>query len=106
MPMRCRCTRGRAWMRGGRCSTWPVAPLGGRGGARAGRGGWRGAPRAAGVVAGLERGWTGIDRAADHEAWATRPGGQPVLAERDGQPMAAGTVAGEGAEYGIVHLAL
>jgi hypothetical protein len=68
--------------------------------------GWAVAAAAAGDVAGLERRWTGIDRAADHQAWAARPGGQPVLAERDGQPLAAGTVAGAGTEYGIVHLAL
>jgi GNAT superfamily N-acetyltransferase len=68
--------------------------------------GWAVAPAAAGEVAGLERRWTGIDRTADHQAWAARPGGQPVRAERDGQPLAAGTVAGAGTEYGLVHLAL
>jgi hypothetical protein len=57
-------------------------------------------------VAALEADWTGIDRAADHLAWAARPGGQPVTARHGGAVLAAGTVAGEDAEYGIVHLAL
>jgi hypothetical protein len=85
---------------------WPLLYLGGDAAALAGPAGWTVSPTAAGAVAGLEQRWTGIDRAADHEAWAARPGGQPVLAERDGQPLAAGSVAGEGPEYGIVHLAL
>ena len=51
-------------------------------------------------MAGLERQWTGVDRTADHEAWAARPGGQPVVAERDGQAAAAGTVGGAGTEFG------
>jgi GNAT superfamily N-acetyltransferase len=68
--------------------------------------GWTVSPAAAGAVGGLERDWTGIDRTTDHQAWATRPGGQPVLAGRDGQVLAAGTVAGAGTEYGVVHLAL
>ena len=42
----------------------------------------------------------------DHQAWAARPGGRPVRAERDGQAAAAGTVGGAGTEYGIIHLAL
>jgi GNAT superfamily N-acetyltransferase len=85
---------------------WPLLYLGGDVAALAGPAGWTVSPTAAGAVAGLEQRWTGFDRAADHESWAARPGGQPVLAERDGQPMAAGSVAGEGPEYGIVHLAL
>ena len=58
------------------------------------------------LVAALEAEWTGIDRAADHRAWAARPGGQPVVARRGAQALAAGTVAGADEEYGIVHLAL
>jgi GNAT superfamily N-acetyltransferase len=83
---------------------WPLLYLSGDVTALRAPAGW--AVAAAGDVAGLERRWTGIDRAADHQAWAARPGGQPVLAERDGQPLAAGTVAGAGTEYGLVHLAL
>jgi GNAT superfamily N-acetyltransferase len=85
---------------------WPLLYLAGDVTALPAPAGWAVAAAAAGEVAGLERRWTGIDRAADHEAWAARPGGQPVLAERDGQPLAAGTVAGAGTEYGLVHLAL
>lgn len=94
------------YTRSGLDAWWPLLYLGGDVAALAGPAGWTVSTAAAGVVAGLEQRWTGIDRAADHEAWAARPGGQPVLAERDGQPMAAGAVAGEGPEYGIVHLAL
>jgi GNAT superfamily N-acetyltransferase len=85
---------------------WPLLYLAGDVTALPAPAGWAVAAAAAGEVAGLERRWTGIDRTADHEAWAARPGGQPVLAERDGQPLAAGTVAGAGTEYGLVHLAL
>jgi GNAT superfamily N-acetyltransferase len=85
---------------------WPLLYLNGDVTALRAPAGWAVAAAAAGDVAGLERRWTGIDRAADHQAWAARPGGQPVLAERDGQPLAAGTVAGAGTEYGLVHLAL
>ena len=56
-------------------------------------------------VAAAEQGWTGVDRSADHRAWAARPHGQPVLAFRHGELAAAGTAAGHGAEYGLVHLA-
>jgi GNAT superfamily N-acetyltransferase len=85
---------------------WPLLYLSGDVAALRAPAGWAVTAAAAGDVAGLERRWTGIDRAADHQAWAARPGGQPVLAERDGQPLAAGTVAGAGTEYGLVHLAL
>ena len=94
------------YTRSGLDAWWPLLYLGGDVAGLARPAGWTVSPTAAGAVAGLEQQWTGIDRAADHEAWAARPGGQPVLAERDGQPMAAGAVAGEGPEYGIVHLAL
>ena len=85
---------------------WPLLYLGGEVTALAAPPGWAVKPATPGAAGALERQWTGIDRTADHQAWAGRPGGYPVLAERNGQPMAAGTVAGEGAEYGIVHLAL
>ena len=94
------------YARAGLDAWWPLLYLGGDVTALAAPPGWAVRPATPGAVSGLEREWTGIDRTADHEAWAGRPGGQPVLAERDGQPMAAGTVAGEGVEYGIVHLAL
>jgi len=94
------------YARAGLDAWWPLLYLGGEVAALAAPPGWAVRPATPGEVAGLEREWTGTDRAADHQAWAGRPGGQPVRAERDGQPVAAGTVAGEGAEYGLVHLAL
>jgi hypothetical protein len=54
----------------------------------------------------LELGWTGIDRTAEHVHWAARPAGSGVVASLDGEPAAAGTVGGAGAEYGICHLAV
>jgi GNAT superfamily N-acetyltransferase len=94
------------YTRSGLDAWWPLLYLGGDVTALALPGGWAVSPAAAGAGGGLERRWTGIDRTGDHQAWAARPEGQPVVAECDGQPMAAGTVAGEGTEYGIVHLAL
>jgi len=85
---------------------WPLLYLSGDVTALRAPAGWSVALASAGEVAGLERRWTGIDRTADHQAWAARPGGQPVLAGRDGQAAAAGTVGGAGAEYGLIHLAL
>jgi GNAT superfamily N-acetyltransferase len=85
---------------------WPLLYLTGDVRALRAPAGWTVALASPGEVAGLERRWTGIDRAADHQAWAARPGGRPVLAGRDGQALAAGTVGGAGTEYGIIHLAL
>src|SRR5256884_4215635 len=84
---------------------WPLLYLSGDVTALRAPAGWAVASAPAGEVAVLERQWTGIDRTADHQAWAARPGGQPVAAERDGQAAAAGTVGGAGTEYGIIHLA-
>jgi len=85
---------------------WPLLYLSGDVTALRAPAGWTAAPASAGEVAGLERQWTGIDRTADHEAWAARPAGQPVVAERDGRAAAAGTMGGAGTEFGIIHLAL
>ena len=85
---------------------WPLLYLSGDVAALRAPAGWGVAPASAGEVAGLERQWTGIDRTADHEAWAARPAGQPVVAERSGRAAAAGTVGGAGTEFGIIHLAL
>jgi GNAT superfamily N-acetyltransferase len=59
-----------------------------------------------GVVAELERAWTGVDRTADHEMWAARPAGVSVIVSFEGQPIAAGTAGGAGADYEVSHLAL
>jgi GNAT superfamily N-acetyltransferase len=85
---------------------WPLLYLAGDVTALRAPAGWTVALASPGEVAGLERRWTGIDRTADHQAWAARPGGRPVLAGRDGQALAAGTVGGAGTEFGIIHLAL
>src|ERR1700729_2113304 len=56
-------------------------------------------------VAAAEQRWTGVDRSADHRAWAARPHGRPVRAFYRGELAAAGTAAGHGGEYGLAHLA-
>ncbi len=94
------------YARSGLDAWWPLLYLGGDVSALRRPAGWAVAAAEPGDVAGLERRWTGIDRSADHRAWAGRPAGQPVVASLDGEAMAAGTVAGAGTEYGIVHLAL
>lgn len=94
------------YTRAGLDAWWPLLYLAGEVRAVPRPAGWevsRASPR---QVAALERDWTGIDRAADHAAWAARPAGWPAVADRRGEPLAAGTVAGAGAGYGIVHLAL
>lgn len=84
---------------------WPLLYLAGDVRAVRGPDGWTVAPASAAEVAAAEQGWTGVDRSADHRAWAARPHGQPVRAFRQGQLAAAGTAAGHGAEYGLAHLA-
>jgi len=49
---------------------WPLLYLSGDVRALPAPAGWAVAPASAGQVADLERQWTGIDRTADHEAWA------------------------------------
>jgi GNAT superfamily N-acetyltransferase len=94
------------YTRAGLDAWWPLLYLGGDVRALRRPAGWEVAKAPPEEVAGLEAEWTGIDRTADHLAWAARPGGRPLVAGRRGEVLAAGTVAGEGAEYGIVHLAL
>jgi hypothetical protein len=94
------------YTRAGLDAWWPLLYLGGDVRSLRRPAGWTVAAVAAAEVAALEERWTGIDRAADHRAWAARPGGLPVVARRGAQALAAGTVAGVDAEYGIVHLAL
>jgi GNAT superfamily N-acetyltransferase len=94
------------YTRAGLDAWWPLLYLGGGTGALPRPPGWTVSAATATEVAALEAEWTGIDRAADHRAWAARPGGQPVTARRGTAPLAAGTVGGVDAEYGIIHLAL
>jgi len=85
---------------------WPLLYLHGPSPTLAAPDGWLAASAAPAEVAALEVDWTGVDRSADHLAWASRPGGASMLASRAGQVMAAGTVGGAGDEYGLIHLAL
>lgn len=85
---------------------WPLLFLTGKVPALSSPAGWTADPATPEEVSALESQWTGVDRTADHRAWAARPGGMAVLARRDGQVLAAGTVAGAGDEYGLVHLSL
>jgi GNAT superfamily N-acetyltransferase len=57
-------------------------------------------------VARYEFDWTGTGRAAEHRAWAARPGAEPILVSRDDEVIAAGVVIDHGPERGIVHLAI
>jgi len=85
---------------------WPLLYLRGRVDALATPAGWQAAPAPPASVAAAELAWTGADRSAEHQAWARRPGGAGVLAVRDGEVMAAGTVGGAGDEFGVTHLAV
>jgi GNAT superfamily N-acetyltransferase len=94
------------YTRAGLDAWWPLLYLGGDVRALRSPAGWAVAAAAPAEAAALEAGWTGIDRTADHLAWAARPGGQAVVARRGGDTLAAGAAGGEEAEYGIVHMAL
>ena len=85
---------------------WPLLYLRGPAATLTVPGGWRSETAAPADVAAYELAWTGTDRSDDHLAWARRPAGSGMLARRDGQVMAAGTVGGADGEYGLVHLAL
>ena len=85
---------------------WPLLYLRGRVDALAAPAGWRSAAAAPGEVAALELAWTAVDRSADHRAWERRPGGAGVLAAHGRRVMAAATVGGAAAQYGVTHLAL
>ena len=84
---------------------WPLLYLTGDVAAVPAPDGWTVTPAAAAEAAAAEQRWTGVDRSADHRAWSARPHGQPVRAFWHGELAAAGTAAGHGAEYGLVHLA-
>ena len=57
-------------------------------------------------VAQLELGWTGVDRTADHHAWAARPGGAPVIVSAGNEVFAVGAMIATGHERGIAHVVL
>lgn len=52
-----------------------------------------------------ERDWTGVDRTADYEAWAARPGADSVQVSADGNVIAAGILLRDGTDTGIMRLA-
>ena len=85
---------------------WPLLYLRGRAATLTVPGGWRSETAAPADVAAYELAWTGTDRSDDHLAWARRPAGSGMLARRDGEVMASGTVGGADGEYGLIHLAL
>jgi GNAT superfamily N-acetyltransferase len=85
---------------------WPLLYLAGPVAALRAPDGWSVSVSGPAEVAAAELGWTGVDRAADHRAWAARPHGFPASVLRDGALLAAGTAAGDGDEFGIVHLAI
>src|SRR5262249_34057808 len=85
---------------------WPLLYLRGPVGMLTVPGGWRSETAAPAGGAAPELALTGTDRTDDHLAWARRPAGSGMLARRDGQVMAAGTVGGADGEYGLIHLAL
>ena len=87
---------------------WPLLYVGGPVTALRGHGpaGWSVTRADPAEAAAAEAGWTGVDRTADHQAWAARPHGRSVLVSRGDAVLAAGTLAGHGDEYGIVHLAM
>jgi GNAT superfamily N-acetyltransferase len=68
--------------------------------------GWRTGGATADEVAAMELSWTGIDRTADHQAWAARANGAALVVRRAGSVLAAGTAAGPLADFGITHLAI
>ncbi|MEU3454790.1 hypothetical protein ABZ671_14470 [Micromonospora sp. NPDC006766] len=84
---------------------WPLLYLVGDPRAVRSPAGWTVAPSSPEAVSRFEAGWTGVDRSADHHAWARRPNGVALVAALDGRPLAAGTAAGEGDGFGLVHLA-
>jgi GNAT superfamily N-acetyltransferase len=85
---------------------WPLLYLHGETASVPMPAGWSVARASPEAVGDLERSWTGVDRTADHRAWASRPGGAALTARLEGQVRAAATVAGPPADFGVVHLAL
>lgn len=84
---------------------WPLLYLRGDVRALAMPDGWSVDAAEAGRVASLELAWTGRDRSAEHRMWAAWPGGTGVIASLADQPLAAGTIGGAAAEFGVCHLA-
>jgi len=85
---------------------WPLLYLHGDVGRLRMPDGWSVSPADPVQVGALERGWTGFDRGADHQFWASWPAGASVIASLEGRPAAAGSVGGAGAGFGIRHLAI
>lgn len=89
---------------------WPLLYLRGEPGRLAAPPGWRAEAAGADQAAAYEHDWTGIDRAADYQAWAARPGAETVQVSSDqvrGETavVAVGTVLRSGPETGIMRLA-
>lgn len=68
--------------------------------------GTRAVPATPAEVAALELAWTGVDRRADHEYWAARPGGAPIVVRHADVPVAAGVFADGEDGTALAHLAV
>lgn len=84
---------------------WPLLYLTGDVRAVPPSSGWTVERSSSDEISAYESTWTGVDRSADHRAWTRRPNGMALVAALDHQPVAAGSVAGEGVGFGVVHLA-
>jgi GNAT superfamily N-acetyltransferase len=83
---------------------WPLLYLGGDVSRLERPAGWSVERAEPAEVGALEFAWTGVDRTADHQLWAARPGGVSLIASWNGRPAAAGSGGGIGSEYRLSHL--
>jgi GNAT superfamily N-acetyltransferase len=84
---------------------WPLLYLEGDPRQLAAPTGWRVEAVSAQQAAQSEQEWTGIDRAADYEAWTARPGAESVHTRSQAGVIATGVVLRSGPETGIMRLA-
>jgi GNAT superfamily N-acetyltransferase len=84
---------------------WPLLYLHGEVGRLPAPAGWTTESADAAQAARQERDWTGVDRAADYEAWAARDAAECVLVCCDDRVIAVGVVLRDGGDRGIMRLA-
>jgi GNAT superfamily N-acetyltransferase len=85
---------------------WPLLYLRGDVGGLRFPAGWRTGGGTADEVAAFELSWTGIDRTADHRAWAARANGAALVVRRGGSVLAAAAAGGPPADFGLTHLVM
>ncbi len=85
---------------------WPLLYLHGEPDRLPAQDGWAVDQASPDEVAQLELGWSGVDRTADHHAWAARPGGAPLIVSSGNEVFAVGTLIATGPERGIEHVVL